>query len=200
MSRTGRLFRASILAAGLVGGPTAAWPCGYEDPASAGNARGILNWVYPDALHVATAVWNAQQQGIIGRDEQPAAVRALLGYHKAVRMLGTFRDRLSAVVDGGAAPAFSMVLIGPMLWTHYELTGATLSMTPHVDGPANGDVVVVTDEPVVAALNEGRVTPQAARKLGLMRIYGSAGAVQDVTSWLDRASQRESARAAAVGD
>ncbi len=73
-------------------------------------------------------------------------------------------------------------------------------MTPHVDGPANGDVVIVTDEFVVAALNEGQITPQAARKLGLMRIYGSPTAVQDVVSWLDRVSLRTNARAAALDD
>jgi hypothetical protein len=200
MIRAGRLFRALILAAGLVGGSTAALPCGYEDPTSASTARGILNWVYPNALHVATAVWNAQREGILGRDEQPAAVKALLGYHKAVQRLRVFRDRLSAAVDGGAVPAYSMVLIGPMLWTRYELTGATPSMTPHVDGPASGDVVIVTDEPVVTALNEGRLTPQAPRELGLMRIYGSSAATQEVASWLDRVSHRTAASAAAVGE
>ena len=119
-----------LAAASLVGGSTAASPCGYDDPTSASIARGILNWAYPDALHVPAAVWNAQQQGTLGRDDQSAAVKALLGYHKAVQRLGAFRDRLSAVVDAGAAPTFSMVLIGPMLWTRYEMAGATLGMTP----------------------------------------------------------------------
>jgi hypothetical protein len=200
MIRVGRLFHALILAAGLVGGSTVAWPCGYEDPSSASTARGILNFVYPDALHVATAIWNAQQQGVIGRDERPAAIKTLLGYHKAVQRLGVFRDSLSAAVDGGSMPAISIVFIEPMLWTRYELAGVTLNMTPHVDGPANGDVVIVTDEFVVAALNEGQITPQAARKLGLMRIYGSPTAVQDVVSWLDRVSLRTNARAAALDD
>jgi hypothetical protein len=200
MIRAGRSFHALILAAGLVGGSTVAWPCGYEDPSSASSGRGILNFAYPDALHVSTAIWNAQQQSIIGRDERPAAIKALFGYHKAVERLGVFRDSLSAAADGGPAPAFSVVFIEPMLWTHYELTGVTLSMTPHVDGPANGDVVVVTDEPVVAALNEGQITPQAARQLDLMRIYGPPAAVQDMASWLDRRSPRANAKAAAVED
>ena len=130
------------------------------------------------------------------------AIKALLGYgyRKAVRELDAFRDGLSFSLGGRGAPAFSMVLIGPMLWTRFETTGTTLNMTPHVAGPSKGDVVIVTDEPVVAALIDGRITPQAARELGLIRFYGSPEAVQDVTSWLDRSSLRKSAKAAAVGD
>ena len=197
MIRALNLVGASILAAGLVSGSTVALSCGYDDPASASIARGILNWVYPDALYVATAVWNAQQQGGLGRDREPAPIKALLGYHQALHRLGAFRDRLSAAVDGRAVPAFSIVLIGPMLWTHYELAGATLSMKPHVDGPASGDVVIVTEEPVIAALNEGRIAPQAARELGLIRFYGPPVAVQEMASTLDRMSQGTGATAAA---
>jgi hypothetical protein len=75
-----------------------------------------------------------------------------------------------------------------------------LNMTSHVAGPSSGDVVIVTDEPVVAALNEGQVTPQAARELGLMRLYGSPATVQDMMAWLDRLLPRTSARAGSVGN
>jgi hypothetical protein len=187
-----------IAAAGLVAGSSTALPCGFEDPTSVSSARGVLNWAYPNALYVKSAVWRAQLDGLIGRSEPPAAAQRLVGYHKVMGRLGAFRDRLSAVTDGGAVPAFSMVLIGPMLWTRYEPTGTALNMTPHADGPSDRDVVIVTDEPVVAALIEGRVTPQAARELGLMRFYGSPEAVQVVTTWLDRLSQRRSATK--VGD
>jgi hypothetical protein len=146
-------------------------------------------------------VWRAQQEGIIARDERPAAIKALLGYQKAVQRLGVFRDRLSVALDGGTAPVVSMVLIETMLWVRYKPARTTLDMIPHADGPTNGDVVIVTDEQVVAALNEGRVTPQAARELGLLRLYGSSGAVEDVTAWLDRlSSQRTNAGAAEVGN
>ncbi len=200
MTMAGRLIGAVISAAGLIAGSTVALSCGFEDPNSVSFARGILNWTYPNALYVGTAVRSAQQQGTVARDDRPETLKKLLGYHVAVQRLGVFRDRLSATLDGGAAPAFTMVLFGPMLWTHYEAAGATLNMMPHVDGPSKGDVVIVTDEPVIVALNEGRITPQAARELGLMRYYGSPEAVQDVTLWLDRSLLRTSATEVAVGD
>ena len=138
--------------------------------------------------------------GTIARDERPAAAEKLFGYYYAVQRLDTFRDRLSAALDGGTAPAFTMVLFGSMLRTHFETTGDTLNMTPHVDGPSKGDVVVVTDEPVIAALINGRITPQAAHERGLMRFYGSPGAVSDLTHWLDRSLQGAAANAIAAGD
>jgi hypothetical protein len=197
VSRAGRLRGTLVLAAGLTAGSTTAFPCGFEDPTSVSSARGVLNWAYPNSLHVISAVWRAQQGGLISRDEQPVPVKSLFGYSKATVRLGALRDRLSAVMDRGQAPpAFSMVLIGPVLWTRYEPTGNALNMISHADGPSNGDVVIVTDEPVVAALIEGRVTPQLARQTGLVRLYGSLDAVQDVMSWLDRLSQQVTAKAA----
>lgn len=142
--------------------------------------------MYPKALYIETALWRAQQQGIISRDERPTAVEKLLGSGIAARRLGAFRDRLSTHLDHRVAPAFTMVLFGPMLWTRFQATGATLNMTPHVDGPSKGDVVIVTDEPVIAALIERRITPQTAREIGLMRFYGSAEVVREVMEWLDR--------------
>ena len=182
MKPTAGLLGALVLASALAVAP-AAWACGYHDPSSVN--RGILNWVYTNALYVGTAVWMAQRDGVIPRDEGPAAVKALFGYQKTVARLATFRDRLSGALDVRTVPAFSIVLLGPMLWTRFEPTGTVLTMTSHADGPSNGDVVIVTDEPVVAALVDGRVTPQAAREMGLMRLYGAPDRIEDVTSWLD---------------
>ena len=177
-----------IAATGLSATAAGAFACGFEDPTSISVTRGVLNLAYPNALHVISAVWRAQLDGLIARNELPAGAQPLLGYHHAVRRLGAFRDRLSAAIAGGEASPFSVVLIGPMLWTNYRPIGAALDMTPHAKGPLSGDVVIVTDLPVIAALAQGRVTAQQARELGLMRLYGSAAAVRDVISWLDRMS------------
>jgi hypothetical protein len=177
-----------VLAASFAAGSTIALSCGFEDPNSISTAQGVLNRMYPKALYVGTAVWNAQQQGTIARDKRSEAAADPSGYASTVRRLSVFRDRLAATFDGGATPTFAMVLFGSMLWTRFEATGATLNMTPHVAGPLKGDVVIVTDEPVVSALIDGRVSPQAARELSLMRFYGSPEAVQDVMRWLDRSS------------
>ena len=190
-----------ICLASLMAAPTTALPCGFEDPNSATAARGILNWAFPDALHVTSAVWSAQLRGIIAREEVVSApATALLGYQKVAMRLGAFRNGLSSTLDGRGMPAFSMVLIGPMLWTRFELIGTTVNMTLHAAGPLGGDVVIVTDEPVVAAMNAGRITSQAARELGLLRLYGAPDAVQHTMSWLDRPSPRTSSGASSAGN
>ncbi len=132
MRPSGRLVGALISAASLVAGSTTAISCGYEDPSSADTTRGILNWTYPHALYVTSAVWSAQSDGVIPPNESAPTIKALLGYgyRKAVKELDALRDGLSVVVGGHGAPAFSVVLIGPMLWTRFETTGTTLTMTP----------------------------------------------------------------------
>jgi hypothetical protein len=167
---------------------SSAWACGYHDTGSIN--RGMLNWVYPNALYVTSAVWKAQLDGLLSRDDRPAATRALLGYGTAVKELGQLRDGLSLVRDHGRDdPTISVVLIGPMLWARLAPANTGLEMIPHTTGPSNGDVVIVTDEPVIKALVEGQVASQTARELGLIRFYGAPEAVQRAASWLDRLTQ-----------
>jgi hypothetical protein len=184
-----------VAAAGLAVASTAAMSCGFEDPSSVSSVRGMLNFIYPKSLYVVSAVWRAQAENIISRDDRPAAVKALLGYQQAVAKLGFLRDRLAAVSDDRRKPAFAIMLIGPVLWTRFEPNDDGLKMTPHAGGPAPGDVVVVTDEPVIAALVEGRLTAAAAGELGLLRYYGAAEAVSAVQAWLDRSTQQTHALA-----
>ena len=96
--------------------------------------------------------------------------------------------RWSAIMDA-MIPPFPLVLIGPMLWARLAPDNTGLEMIPHTKGPSNGDVVIVTDEPVIKALVEGQVAPQTARELGLIRFYGAPEAVQRAASWLDRLTQ-----------
>jgi ABC-type amino acid transport substrate-binding protein len=113
----------------------------------------------------------------------PAA--AMQRLHEASMKLATLRDRLGAAADGRPVPPFAVVYIVSMLWSRFEADGERLVMTPHAHGPAPDDVVIVTDEPVVDALLDGRVTPQAARQLGLLRLYGAPGRTARVEARLD---------------
>lgn len=186
MKRSRGRIGALIALVSLIAASTAALPCGFEDPKSAAAARGVLNWVFPESLHVGTAVWQAQVAGIVDRDQTPAAVKALLGFQKVTEKLSAFRDGLAAGLNGHAIPSMSVVMLGPMLWTRFQSDGMAVVMATHASGPASGDTVIVTDEPVIAALVEGRLTMRDARELGLLRLYGSAVSVARLTDWLDR--------------
>jgi hypothetical protein len=180
------------LAIFLIAGTPAAVACGFEDRKSAVFARGVLNWAFPEALHVTSAVWTAQLEGVIDR-EVPASGNppAFVSYQRTEAKLTALRNSLAKTIDTRSAPAMSVVLLGPVLWTRFVSEGTRLVMTAHSAGPAKNDVVIVTDEPVVAALLDGRITPRVARERGLLRLYGPAEAVEHATNWLDRWPQKK---------
>ena len=181
-----RHFRTLIAAAILVVAARSVFACGFEDPNSASKARGTLNWTYPNALYVTSAVWRAQLDGEIPRSESPSPVSALIGYGATIKRLGVLREHLLNVRGGRPVPTFSIVLIGSMLWTHFEPSQTDVRMTTHAAGPSSEDVVIVTDEPVIRALIDSQLTPQHARGLGLISLYGTPERVGEMTSWLDR--------------
>lgn len=181
-------------AAVVLGASFAAQACGYHDPAN--TSVGMLNWAYPDAMHVRTAVWMAQADGRLTRrepepDADPQSVT--FRFQQSIRLRDTqarldgLRGRLDTALAGQPMPAFAVVLIGPMLWTRFESAEGTVNMVPHATGPARDDVVIVTDEPVVAALAEGRITVREARAQGLVKTYGTSENVVRLSALLDRA-------------
>jgi hypothetical protein len=185
---------AMLAATWMLAGAPLAQACGYHDPASA--SVGMLNWAYPDALHVRTAVWMAQASGLLAaREPAPDAdpLSVTFRFQQSIRLrnaqarLEDLRGRVQAALDGQPMPAFAVVLIGPMLWARFEANDGGVTMVPHATGPAPGDVVLVSDEPVVAALTEGRTTTREARAQGLVKAYGTGENVDQVSALLDRA-------------
>jgi len=159
---------AVALASGLVFvGAGTALSCGYHSPVAV--QRGMLNWIYPNALHVRTAVWQGEQAGIL-----PARppVADLFGYHKAVANLQHLR---AALQDGAAEnppPAFSIVFIDTMLWSRFAPGEGFMEVQIHRDGPEPDDLVVVSEETVIAAVVAGKMQVKDAVEWGLLRLYG----------------------------
>ncbi len=162
--------------------------CGFH-----GNpAVGALNIAYPNALGVRTAVWQAQLEGVLGRPaaeapSDPFAARVALArrYRAASDRFAALREDLA---EGGAkhgTPSFTVLLIGHMLWSRFELTGDDYRLQVHAEGAAPGDVVLITDEPVLEVLADGRMPVSRAIDLGLVRLYGKPSDVSAVTAALD---------------
>ena len=177
-------FRAAACAALLALGAGPAQACGFEDPSNVGFQRGVLNLAFPKALWVSTAVWQAQEAGLLARDEASTANRALLGFRRASDALSALARDLDTANE--TLPAFTLVMIGPVLWTRFAENAGAFSATPHVKGPAMGDVVVVSDEPVVIALARGQIGGGLALERGLIRIYGDPARVASVEAALKR--------------
>ena len=138
--------------------------------------RGAINWIYPDALHVTSAVWRAQLEGVI---ERAPAAKSLFAYQTATSRLSALRGRLSG---DGAIPGFSVLLIGPMLWSRFRAENTGLAVIHHLERAGADDVVIITDEYVIAALVAGRLTASTAAERGLLRFYGRPGDVRHLAN------------------
>jgi hypothetical protein len=152
--------------------PTGGRSCGYHDDVSI--ARGVLNWTYPDALHVIGAISAAvaQKQLTYHGDERVAPGFFGLQYHATVKALGQFADSLRAAPRGSLS-SVSLVLIEPMLWTRFEMAADELHTRFHVQGPEPGDLVLVSGQDVIRALASRQMTIAEAYNLGLIRLYGT---------------------------
>jgi hypothetical protein len=126
----------------IVWSPSAADSCGYHDDVSL--ARGVLNWVYPNALHVVGAISTAVAERRLPPGAASRGRLDLVGYHGAVRALDRHAQQLR--LSSGEMPTFSLLLIEPMLWTRFVPDGGDVRTQVHVPGPQAGDLVVISGE------------------------------------------------------
>jgi hypothetical protein len=148
----------------------AAMACGYEDPSDV--AVGLLNWTYPKALYVRTAVWQAENAGIL--PPRAASTPTGLfgsGFRQAAASMNELGRLIGTAAAVGEGTSFSVVLIPAVMWTRFSPTDEGYAVQVHADGPAKGDVVIVTDEKVVRALIEGSLDAVNAEAHGLLRLY-----------------------------
>ena len=178
-----RLTLSVALAAALLTGSASG--CGLEgDPVTV--ERVAVSYAYPDSLNVMAAVSSARLAGkldrtiSIGSQTPEQLEKTSLRIRAALWQL---QGRL-ARAPTDAAPSLAIVLLEPMMWSRIATTDGTPRLMLHVDSPAAGDVVAVTEEVVLVAMNEGRITAGEAISLGLVRLYGSDGDVASARAWL----------------
>ncbi|MCA1439861.1 hypothetical protein I6F07_06395 [Ensifer sp. IC4062] len=164
--------RLSMTAGLIFASSPAVLACGYHDDVS--MARGMMNWVYPEALHVLGAISTAVAER---RLAPPLSDKApdLFGsrYRRTAEALERFGEALGESADRMPALSFSIVLLEPMLWTRYEAAGGRLRTQVHVTGPKAGDLVLVSGEAVIGGIVAGRLATGEAIERGLIRLYGS---------------------------
>ena len=166
---------AVCLAIAAYAGP--AYSCGYHD--STLLAQGFLNQLYPNSLHVTGAIMRARRAGhlppfdqtrLFARGEERKALdrQAFADTMAAVHALAVAIEQRSA---RRARPGISMVVIDTMLWTRFSGEFFDVRQGLHQDGPVAGDIVLITDEPVVQSIRDGSLTIARAVELGVIRIY-----------------------------
>jgi hypothetical protein len=176
---------AAILAFGAViaWAASEAAACGYHDDVSL--ARGVLNWVYPDALHVIGAMSTAVAEKRLPAGAPVRGGLGLLGYHRTVRAIERHGQQLR-MSAGEMRPTFSLLLIEPMLWTRFMPDEGDVQTQVHVSGPHAGDLVVISGEEVIRAIANNALTVGEAYRSGLIRLYGTD---EQVRSYLTRYDQ-----------
>lgn len=179
--RFGHDLRGRLLAAGLLmfGPPgSLALACGYEDPASV--ALGSLNFAYPNALYVSTAVWQARQEGLLPK--QPAAVKD--PRWDAMRTLLQLRNRL---VADPAMPALAIVFTPAVMWSRLTSQTGQMKLAMHESGPESADVVMVTEPAVLQAWLAQQLSTEQLIEQGLIRLYGAEQSIAAIRVALEHA-------------
>jgi len=167
---TPRLVRNLVFGTFVFALPPGAVACGYHDDVSL--ARGVLNWVYPDALHVVGAVAQAVSERRLPAPVSGRSLGGLVGYHGTLRSIEQYAQQLRMLSNGTRPPAFSLLLIEPMLWTRFASENGDLRTQVHASGPHAEDLVVITAEEVIREVTRNRLTLGEAHRLGLIRLYG----------------------------
>lgn len=166
---TAGILVAAIVAA-MAGSPGRSLACGFHNDVAI--ARGMLNWVYPDALRVVGATAMAVAEERLPRSDAESGPDPFGARYRALAvMLDRLKDELGAAMP--SSPAFSLVLVEPMLWTRFDSDAGELRAQMHATGPRPGDLVIVTSSRVAQALVDGRFSIAEAHRLGLLRLYGT---------------------------
>lgn len=182
-----RALLSVVLVASVPLGAQHAIACGYHDPKQV--AVGVLNWVYPKSLYVKSAVWRAEDAGLLA-PRQNDAKHDLFAMNRAAAGLRKLAEQLSErAPPTPGLQSFSLLFIDTLMWTRFqpdEGRGA-LSATVHVNGPAPGDVVIITHSKVASALAQNTLTAKSAFAYGLVRYYGEKQNVDAVRLVLEQA-------------
>jgi hypothetical protein len=148
--------------------PPAAFACGFHPALEV-----QLESMYPGSLSVAVAMRKAADSGLIDAAALDAPSKGTSLYSDSVRRLQELRKALAASPAAVQLPAsFSLGYVESRLWSRYSESGGKIRVDIHTDGPAAGEPVVLTGEPVLTEVLAGRLSAEHALADGMIRIDG----------------------------
>jgi hypothetical protein len=152
-----------------LGAAPAALGCGFHSPLQV-----QLEGMYPGSLSVAVALRSAADNGLIDALALAAPGTGTALYSDVVRLLQEFRKALAASPAAAELPSsFSLGFVESQLWTRYSQSDGKIRVDIHTDGPAEGEAVVLTGEPVLTEVLAGRLSVDRALADGLILIDGN---------------------------
>jgi hypothetical protein len=170
--RLSKRLQASVLAlatcASLLGAPAVG--CGYDNPDDI--AQYEINIRYPKAMYVRAAVADAERDGLLPRGASHRAALDPFDFYRTTTKLQRFGKRLARMRGSASGAGISLVLLDVALWTRYQPAADGYIAHVHAEGPAKGDLVLITEVPVLTALLDGGLSMPDAIKAELVRFYG----------------------------
>ena len=161
----------------------AALACGLHSPLQV-----QLDSMYPGSFPVAVALRRAADSGVIDATALEAPSKGTALYSDSVRRLQEFRKTLAESPAAAELPAsFSLGYVESRLWTRYAQSDGKISVEIHTDGPAEGEAVVLTGEPVMTELLAGRLSVDRALADGMLLIVGDETAKTAIRQVLEAA-------------
>jgi len=143
--------------------------CGLEP-----GFNGGITISYPGSIEVAVAVASARSNGLL----PAASTKTVSNEVRRQQILADLRrlqtrlnETRDEVPDAGTA-TFSLVLVGPGLWSHYRVTAGGVLANYHTDGPLAGKAVVLTHAAALRAMLSGALSIERATELGLIAYSG----------------------------
>jgi hypothetical protein len=179
------IMLASLCAASFAA--PAAIGCGFHDPLEV-----HLESMYPGSFPVAVALRRAADKGVIDAKALEAPGKGTALYGDTLHRLQAFRKILAASPAAAELPAsFSLGYVESRLWTRYSRSGGKIRSDIHTDGPAKGEAVVLTGEPVLTEVLAGRLSVDHALADGMILIDGNE---------IEKSAIRHALIAASMGD
>jgi hypothetical protein len=178
------LIKFALAAALLAPNYGTARACGFENPALI--QKGMLNWIYPKSLYVDTAVWQAQQAGLLPREETLAEKKSLLvnpGYSRAVRTLKGYAGGIGAG-NGSEAGSVAIMFFEAMFYARISFGPEGVGLDPHIAGPGKDEPLLITHRVVMEAIRTGKLGLDDAIAMGLIRTYGDQSRIDQAVERL----------------
>lgn len=164
-------YRSSLLGVlALVACVTSALACGYHS----GLENAAFDVVHPKSIGVAVAIRQATDRGFLESRPTPVTLASLWGgdYRDAVRQLQELDEKISRAapeMNDGEDWKFAFVYVRTRLWAQYTVRSDGATVMVHTPAAASSEIVVLSDESVLKAINSGRLSFQTAVAEGLIQ-------------------------------
>lgn len=154
-----------VVVAGLLSAAGMVHACGYH-----GIVEG-LRTSHPKSLQVTFALLDAYERQ---RLQRLPPLPAKEGLERANQLLTqfsrTFTDESQAPFSMPSQRSVAILLVEHGLWSRLTRVGDEVQLTLHVDGPASGEVVVVTGESAIEAFVTRKLTIDHCENQGVFLI------------------------------